>query len=486
MSELDVPESWAIITLPDLVKLQNGQTPKNLPVQCENGNIPFFKVSDMNSPGDGRSISKAAIMLSQSDVERLKIRLVEERSVIFPKNGGALLTNKKRFTVRTSALDTNLMAAIPPKELFEYFWAWFQTVDFKRYSSGSTVPMISFNDIKGITVPIPPIAEQRRIVSKIDSTFKRIEAIEKAAEAAEALLTVYRESLLNKAFRGELVAQDPNDEPALKLLERIRADRPKQQDGKKKAALPAISEDEIPFDIPNSWKWVRLGELASDIRYGTSKRCSVEHLNTAVLRIPNIVNGRINIDDLKYANFDKKERDDLRLQDGDILMIRSNGSLKLVGKTAVVDETIEGYAFAGYLIRIRLQASLAVPQFVSSYMDSSFCRNIIERQAQSTSGINNFSAEKLVNLMLPLPPLQEQRRILATINLKNPVVDQSRSVCENIRNRCQNMRSSVLGLAFSGGLVPQISSEGTGQDLLKAILAAKTNANNSGRARRQK
>ena len=169
MSELKIPDSWAEINLPKIADLKNGQTPKGLPAKKSQGTIPFIKVSDMNSPENTSGIQTSNILLTEDDLKKYGLKSTPKYSIIFPKNGGALLTNKKRYTTMPSAVDTNIMIAIPPIKIFSYFWCWFQTVDFNNYASGSTVPMISFNDIKNIKVPLPPLQEQKRIVDCLTS-----------------------------------------------------------------------------------------------------------------------------------------------------------------------------------------------------------------------------------------------------------------------------------------------------------------------------
>src|SRR5690606_13952408 len=133
-----------------------------------------------------------------------------------------------------------------------------------------------------------------------------------------------------------------------------RAEREKNSDGKKrkKGDTPPIKPDEIPFEIPKTWEWVRLGEIVEDVRYGTAQKCHPNAKGTAVLRIPNVVNGEVDLSDLKYASLSKKELSELTLENGDVLLIRSNGSLHIVGRMALVREHAEQMAFAGYLIRI--------------------------------------------------------------------------------------------------------------------------------------
>ena len=159
-----------------------------------------------------------------------------------------------------------------------------------------------------------------------------------------------------------------------------------------------------------------ISAIALDLRYGTSKKCDYASTGVAVLRIPNIADhGRIDLRDLKSAEFDDKELAKLSLQEGDLLVIRSNGSLDLVGKTSVVTKAEAGLLFAGYLMRLRVDTAVAEPAFVQLSLSGSAQRRHIEQTAKSTSGVNNLNAEELRALRLWLPELAEQREIVSRV-----------------------------------------------------------------------
>ena len=228
-----------------------------------------------------------------------------------------------------------------------------------------------------------------------------------------------RQTILQLAVMGKLVPQNPNDEPASVLLAKIKAEKEKLiKEGKikKSKKLKAISHDEIPFKIPNSWIFTNIGELSKSLRYGTSKKCNYDVEGNPVLRIPNLLDGGIDTKDIKFAVFSKSELDDLKVFKGDLLMIRSNGSKSLVGRTSVIRERLDNYAYAGYLVRIRLLKKYISSIYLHLVLESKYIRDQIEIPVRTTTGVKNINSTEISNLVIPLPPLAEQHRIVTKVN----------------------------------------------------------------------
>ena len=304
--------------------------------------------------------------------------------------------------------------------------------------------------------------------------------------------------MLKYAFEGKLTEkwrEENKDklEPASELIKKIKVEREKkyQEDfkkwekdkkaGKKTAKprkpeeLPPLTEQdlaELP-ELPEGWEWVRLGEVISDVKYGTSKKCHLKKVGNPVLRIPNIINGDIDIAELKYAIFSNDEKLNYRLMENDILLIRSNGSISIVGKTAVVKKEINGYLFAGYLIRLRLINSLNESKEIHYIFSSVIIRNQIERFAKSTSGVHNINTHEICTLKIPMITKEEQVQIVTEIETRLSVADNLEKSIDKSIQKAEALRQSILKKAFEGSLVPQDPKDESAEVLLERIKAEK-------------
>jgi type I restriction enzyme, S subunit len=219
----------------------------------------------------------------------------------------------------------------------------------------------------------------------------------------------------------------------------------------------------------DTWEDTSLGQILIDIRYGTAKKCSYNGGAVGVLRIPNIQRGHIALEDIKFADFNEGELGALRLEAGDILVIRSNGSLDLVGRSAVVDHAALGMLFAGYLIRLRVDRTLIDPQFIQLYLRTAETRTLVERLAKSTSGVNNINSTQIKGLPLLRPSLDEQREIVCRVDTAFAWIDRLSSEATNARKLIGHLDQAVLAKAFQGELVPQDPSDEPASVLLQRI-----------------
>jgi type I restriction enzyme S subunit len=221
----ELPPTWKLSVVERLTTIGSGQSSKIIISKCKTeGEIPWFKVSDMNLEGNEKFMLRSQNYLSPREVAVLRIRIFPVGTVIFPKRGGAISTNKKRILTQPSCIDSNTMALTPHGCSSDYFWMWFCTVDLGRLSDGSNVPQINNPDILPLEVPLPPSAEQQEIVRRVEALFKIADQIEERYKKGRAYIDKLTQSILAKAFRGELVPQDTNDEPASELLKRIKTE----------------------------------------------------------------------------------------------------------------------------------------------------------------------------------------------------------------------------------------------------------------------
>ncbi len=333
-------------------------------------------------------------------------------------------------------------------------------------------------------IPLPPLEEQKRIVAKVDQLMALCDELEARQQkqqqgrvrlndaALEALLNAgdpstfaahwqricsnfdllydhpetiakLRAAILQLAVQGKLVPQDPNDEPASVLLERITAEKErlvKEKQIRKEKPLPAIEETFFPFQLPCGWDWVRLGALCKVVEYGTSQKSHDHSSGVPVLRMNNIEGGKVHHSNLKYVGAGIKDLPKLYLKQGEILFNRTN-SYELVGKSGVFEGEDDKFTFASYLIRASLFQDEIVPTFINYALNSSYFRNTqIEPEITQQCGQANFNGTKLKNTLIPLPSKAEQERIVTK-------VDQLMALCDELEaklNRAQQHSDKLM------------------------------------------
>ncbi|MFF9396647.1 restriction endonuclease subunit S [Streptomyces griseoluteus] len=218
---------WQYERLGDVADIRGGQTPRKNSVEFYTewtpGLIPFWKVGDMNG-ADGRLMARSRTYLSAEQIASARVKTYPAGTVLLPKRGGAIATNKKRITSIVGAFDLNVMGVVPNKGLVSKFlWYWFQTIDLNELSDGSNVPQINKPDLSHLLIPVPSEAEQKSVVRHLDDLLTRFDRIQSTISDVQP--NWLRASLLQQAFAGRLVPRNPADEPAEALLARIRAER---------------------------------------------------------------------------------------------------------------------------------------------------------------------------------------------------------------------------------------------------------------------
>ncbi len=339
------------------------------------------------------------------------------------------------------AIGRSVAAILPSAALDQlalYFQLLISVLSLRASSTGSAQGVISKKILAAIPVALPPLNEQRRIAAKLDTTLAAVEACRQRLDGVAAILKRFRQAVLVAATSGELTREW------------------REQTG-----------------INGEWDDQALGNLLSDIRYGTAQKCTYDICGKPVLRIPNILVGAISHEDLKYAEFGQQEIDRLSIRSGDLLIIRSNGSLDLVGRTALASEADEGFLFAGYLIRLRPMRDVVNPGFLLLVLLSPFTRRYIELAARSTSGVNNINSKFLSSLEFGLPSLEEQQEICSRAQDLFSIADQLEARLTAARKVVDRLTPALLAKAFRGELVPQDPGDEPASVLLERIRAAR-------------
>lgn len=288
-------------------------------------------------------------------------------------------------------------------------------------ATGTTRKRISRTNLGRVRLPIPPLAEQSRIVEALDDHLSRLDAAERNLREAGLRLAQARVAALQ-------------------------------------AAIDGAPGSEIP-----------LADLSWDSGYGTSTKCSYEGTGTAVARIPNIAAGRIDLTDLKYA-VDAADLSGYQIKAHDLLVVRTNGSRDLIGRCAAAEEDLPA-AFASYLIRFRIDPTRANPQWVSAVLGSRPLRRRIETMAASSAGQYNLNLKNLGALPIPVPSAETQASTLAQLEEGTQGFDRLRHQLVQTQQHAAALRRSLLDAALSGRLATQDPHDEPASVLLKRIAA---------------
>lgn len=322
----------------------------------------------------------------------------------------------------------------------KYFSYYFQTNYYREairnLAGGVNINNIRKEYIENLYFPLPPLAEQNRIVAKLDTLFAQLENIKTSMEKIPVLLKNFRQQVLTQAVTGKLTDCKVKKE--------------------------------------------RLGDLLIDVKYGTSKKSDYEIDGTPIFRIPNIKDGEIDDVDLKFSILEKKEYEQLQLKKGDVLIIRSNGSVTLVGKSAIIRDKHIGFSYAGYLIRLRCGDEL-IPDFLNYTLQSDFLRSQIVQASHSSSGVNNINSEEIKDLTIYSTSPKEQQEIIFRIESLFAKADAIEKQYETLKQKIDTLPQAILHKAFKGELTEQLDSDGDARELLKEIQELKTTAGKTGK-----
>ena len=294
-------------------------------------------------------------------------------------------------------------------------------------AKGTAMPGLSSQTLHQMVVPLPSLAEQKRIVAKIEELLPLVDRYAAAYEKLEQFNAKFPEDMKKSnrqyAMQGKLVEQRAEEGTGEELYQQIQTEKQHliaEKKIKKEKPLAEISEDEIPFDIPESWKWVRWGNLSFSIQYGYNAPAK-QAGRIKMVRISDIQNGKVIWDSVPFCDIRDEDLSTYLLAENDILFARTGGT---VGKSYIVKEIPEEAIYAGYLIRTRYSDMLC-PEYLYYFMQTHLYW-IQLRNGTIATAQPNCNGQTLSKMILPLPPLAEQKRIVAKIEELLPL-------CERLR-----------------------------------------------------
>lgn len=326
-----------------------------------------------------------------------------------------------------------------------------------------TVKHLSSRTVADIPLPFPPLAEQVGIADELDKQFTRLDAGIAALKRVQTSLTRHRTAVLKAACEGSLVPTEAelarhehrSYETASILaqgiaVKRARMDAPSWRRLRARPATGTLSPD-LPA-LPEGWAWTTVAQLAAVLGGLTKspKRAKLPH-QLPYLRVANVYANELHLNEIEQIGVEDRELDKLLLAPGDLLIVEGNGSREQIGRVALWDGSIDPCVHQNHLIKVRLEEPRMAP-WVLAWLLSPGGRDLIERVASSTSGLYTLSVGKVGNLVVPLPPMAEQARIVAELERRLSLADDLNQVVSGNIHRAMRLRQSILSRALGGEL----------------------------------
>ena len=422
----DIPRSWKWLRLGEVSTLLNGDRGKNYPGKAywTDEGIPFINAGTLNNKYlDSRNMN----FIPEERYKLLRSGFVEKDDIIYCLRGslGKISINKKfeRGAIASSVVIIRTNENIDVEYLYYLLVSNYAEKLIQKVNTGTAQPNISARNVSEYEIPLPPLQEQKRIVTKIEEIFAVIDQIGERKQDSRAIIENIRQTSLQNAISGQLVEQDENDESASELVKKIQAEKEqliKEKKIKNEKTLPDIAEDDISFEIPESWEWTKLGTVGYTNIGLTYSPADKSEEGTIVLRSSNIQNGKMDYSDIVKVN--KKIPESKLCFKGDLLICARNGSKRLVGKTAIIDT--DGHSFGAFMALYRSSFN----QYVYHYMNSNFFRSLLGESGTTT--INQITQNMLINFVIPLPPLAEQQRIVEKLDQIMTICDRMESILD--------------------------------------------------------
>ena len=437
----EIPESWEWVRLGSIGDWGSGATPSRSIPEYYGGDIPWLKTGDLN---DGY-IECIPENISRLALEKTSVRLNPTGSVLIAMYGATI----GKVGILTFPATTNqACCACLPIEIYNEYLFYFlmsQKVSFVKRGEGGAQPNISKEKIIATLMPLPPLAEQYRIVAKIKGVLPFVEQYGEACSAANSLNAAFpdllKKSILQEAVQGKLVPQDSSDEPASVLLERIRAEKQRliaegkikkdkhesvifRRDNSHYEKLDGIErciDDEIPFEIPETWCFCRLGTILYKLTDGTHSRPKYVEAGVPFISVKDVSSGMLDFSNCKFiTEIEHKELyKRCNPEYGDILLTK----VGTTGIPIIVNTTDEFSLFV----------SVALLKFNQKRMNNEYLLHLInsplvQKQAEENTrgvGNKNWVMRDISNTLIVIPPLKEQYRIVE--KLKNTF-----NICNNL------------------------------------------------------
>ncbi|UKA03076.1 restriction endonuclease subunit S [Photobacterium damselae] len=477
-----VPESWAYARLEDIYDVRDGT--HDSPKPTSEG---FPLVTSKNLSSGKLDLSDVKLISKEDHIKVIERSRVDRNDILFAMIGSignpVIVDTEIEFSIKNVGLFKYYNPQDSSPNYLNYFLKYAAEI-MKKQSAGGVQPFVSLGKLRSFVMPTPPLAEQQRIVAKVDELMALCDQLEQQTEASieahqllvstllntltnsadadelmenwarisdhfdtlfttEESIEQLKQTILQLAVMGKLVPQDPNDEPASVLLERIAEEKAqliKEKKIKKQKALPPIADDEKPFELPKGWEWCRYQDLChkiTDGEHSTPKRTDTGHY---LLSARNVTNEGIILGDVDYVPDCEFERIRNRCDPniGDIL-ISCSGS---IGRVALVDRD-NAYSMVRSAAMIRPCKTNLIKEYLALMLRSPYLQLQMKNRSKQSAQANLFLGA-ISNLVGVIPPLSEQERIVSKVSELFVVCDQIKSHLKESQTIQLNLTDAIV------------------------------------------
>ncbi len=410
--EYDIPSHWKWVRLGEISSY--GDTPtKVMPSHMKEG-MWILELEDIESggklltkkrypdrkpAGEKTAFNKGQILYSKLRPYLKKVLIADEDGISTPE-----------------LIAFDVFADINAKYISYYLVNSYVDKVINQRSYGVKMPRVDVGFMANLPVPLPPLEEQERIVALVEQAMIEIGTIATLQQQYEADLSVLKGKIIDAGIRGKLTEQLSEDGDAETLFSQIQEEKAKLiKEGKikKEKPLPKIDVDEIPFEIPKNWKWVRFGDLYS-LTNGIASRGSIGGTLRPVLRLADLVGGEINTKNVREIKLTDTEFESHKINSGNIIFIRVNGSRDKVANAFLYcgDNEVSycDHLFSGRKIYDEVDSS-----YIMFVYRSDMAKKQVDPEIKTTAGQNTINQNGMGKILIPLPPISEQKRIAKKI-----------------------------------------------------------------------
>lgn len=427
----DIPESWIWVRLSQIWSILNGDRGKNYPAKStlSKTGIPFISAINLN----GKTVveDENLLCLSQIQYDKLVNGKLQKNDVVvcirdslgkhgvYPFDQGAIASS-------LVILRNYFFNICDDEFLLLYLDSPLFFSEIKKYDNGTAQPNLAAKSLEQFLIPLPPLYEQKRIVAKIEELLPLVDRYAAAYEKLEQFNAKFPEdmkkSILQYAIQGKLVEQRAEEGTGEELYQQIQAEKQQlieEKKIKKEKPLAEISEDEIPFDIPGSWKWVRVGEIfahnTGKAMNSTAKKVDKPGSVKRFITTSNLYWNSFDFSSVKEMFFSDDELERCTVTKGDLLMCEGGA---YYGRTAIWNYDYD-ICFQNHVHRLRPYKAVELRFFYHLFY---FYKSMNMMNAKGTA-MPGLSSQTLHQMVVPLPPLSEQKRIVAKIEELLPLCE---------------------------------------------------------------